>query len=127
MQRESTTHIEPIPRGAPAFAESQRDEILQLLREAGPLGVDRDFLIFTKHYTQCGARIFELRKMGYGVRSEQREGRRFVKYVLESEPLEPKPLPKSADWYEANRGSRPTAKPKATATELSLFAGAEHV
>ena len=112
----SSTASIPIPRGRPAFAETQRAEILQLLRDAGPAGVGRDFLIFTKQYTQCGSRIFELQRMGYGIRSEMRERRRFVTYVLESEPAEPKPLPSfqkkqrllTRDWFvEATGRERP--------------------
>jgi hypothetical protein len=96
---------EAILRGRPAFAESQRAEILRLLREAGPGGVARDFLIYTKHFTQCGARIFELQKMGYVICSKKRAGQRYVTYVLESEPLSPKLLEElhkgrgAQDWY----------------------------
>ena len=104
-----------IPRGTPPFAETQR-EILQLLRAAGPEGIARDFLIFDKHYTQCAARIFELRKMGYGIRAKVAEGRRFVTYIMESEPLELTPIPSfrkkqrplSVDWFtEATGQQRP--------------------
>jgi hypothetical protein len=35
-----------IPRGRPAFAETQRAEILRLLREAGPRGVRREDLLY---------------------------------------------------------------------------------
>lgn len=84
---------EKIPRGRPAFAESQRARIFKLLREAGPAGISRAELIFQHHFTQCGARIFELQKMGFAVRSEVREGKRFVHYVLGSEPKQVKPFP----------------------------------
>jgi hypothetical protein len=115
-----------IPRGRPVFADSQRTEILELLREAGSVGVNRDFLIFTKHYTQCGARIHELQKMGYGIRSEMREGRRFVTYILVSEPAQPKPLPNfqkaqrelSRDWFVQTTGRE---RPQPTSDYGPLF------
>jgi hypothetical protein len=77
-----------ISRGRPAFAETQCGKILRLLREAGADGVSRVELIFERHMTQCGARIFELQKMGYLIRSEDRGGPYPTWYVLESKPLE---------------------------------------
>ena len=74
-------------RGCPAFGESQRNEILSMLRQAGPAGVSRAFLIFEKHFTQCGSRIFELQKIGCVIRSEDRGGRYPIWYVLDGEPL----------------------------------------
>ena len=123
-------------RGAPSFSHDQRATILDSLREAGPRGVKRETLIFERHFTQCGARIFELQKMGYDIRSEQRSGDRYVTYVLYGEPAQEKPLPtylpkgpdlrqgtlaKSPDWYE-----RQTGKPRAAVmpnTSMPLFAG----
>lgn len=81
-----------IPLSRQAFAESQRYEILQLLREAGPVGVGRDFLIFTRHYTQCASRVNELKRQGYQIESELRSGDRYVTSVPRGEPEEPKPL-----------------------------------
>lgn len=109
--------INLIPRGRPGFAATQREEILGMLRAAGPSGISRAVLIFEKHFTQCGARIHELQQMGYVIRSEQREGERYVVYVLVSEPLELKPLPEflpersSGDWYERQGKRRPTGLP----------------
>jgi hypothetical protein len=113
-----------IPRGRPAFAETQRDEILRLLREAGPIvGVSRATLIFERHMTQCGTRIFELQKMGYVIRSENRGGRYPTWYVLESEPLELQSLPEDADWYTRATGrERPT---ESRTDDLPLFAAAQ--
>ena len=101
--------VKKIQRGRPDFAATQPDEILRLLREAGPRGVSKAYLIFEKRFTQCGARVFELQQMGYAIRSEQRDGERFVTYILEGEPLQLKPLPPGADWY-----TRQTGKPRPT-------------
>lgn len=69
------------------FVDSQRDEILRMLRLAGTEGVSRATLIFNNRYTQCGARIFELKRRGYVIRSEDRGENYPTWYVLESEPL----------------------------------------
>jgi hypothetical protein len=82
-----------IARGAPGFAETQREKILKLLRESGPAGVSRQELIFQHRYTQCGARIDELKRQGYRIESELRPSEKFVTYVLREEPPEPRPLP----------------------------------
>ncbi len=114
------THLEPylvfscqpIRRGVPEFAETQRDDILQMLRERRTDGVSRAELIFEKRYSQCGARVDELKRMGYVIRSELREGETYVRYILVSEPLELKPLttipPKhsTGDWYTDATGQR---------------------
>ncbi len=93
--------------GAPSFAPTQRDEVLRLLREAGPAGVRKAELIFDRHYTQCAARIFELQKAGYKICSEQRDGERYVTYVLESEPFHfEHPSSDSPDWYECQNGGK---------------------
>jgi hypothetical protein len=89
------------PRG---FGDSQRNEILTLLRQAGPAGVFRSFLIFERHVTQCGTRVFELQKMGYVIRSEDRGGRYPTWYVLESEPLEKKHSLKTQAAKSNNEG-----------------------
>lgn len=66
-----------------------------------------------------GARIGGLEWIGFVIRSEQREGEKYVRHVSESEPPEPKPLPGNADWYERIAG-----KPSARETDdLPLFAG----
>lgn len=102
--------------GAPDFAGDQRAEILRLLREAGSSGVSKEFLIFSKHFTQCGARIFELERQGFNIRHESRPGERYVTFVLISEPNPPKLLPScrpqsEGDWYAQETGKpRPSAQ-----------------
>jgi len=109
-----------IPRGRPAFAETQRAEILRLLRDAGPAGVSRAELIFERRMTQCGARVDELKRQGFVIVSELREVERYVRYVLTSEPLELRHLPERADWFE-----RRTGKPRAReGDDLPLFRAA---
>lgn len=75
-------------RTVPAFADSQRDEILRLLREAKLRGegVRRSDLIFAYRFTQCGARIHELERMGYRIENRQEQGQRYVTYFLLAEP-----------------------------------------
>jgi hypothetical protein len=103
MQRQSKSHppshARKISRGRPAFADSQRQKILELLRAAGPRGVSREELIFGYRWTQCGTRVFELEGMGYKIRHESRPRERLVFYVLESEPLKQQPIPTGADCY----------------------------
>lgn len=111
----TVNHFEPQSKshqGAPSFAATQRDKILELLRQAGPRGVSREDLIFRYRWTQAGARIFELEQMGFVIRHDSRPGQRFITYVLESEPLELKPLPSGVDWYEQQTGKpRPSSHP----------------
>lgn len=104
-------------RGRPAFADSQRETILALLRIAGPHGVSRADLIFNYRFTQCGARIDELKRAGYVIKSELREGEQYVRYVLKSEPRPEQEGDR--DWYERQAG-----KPRPRATDdLPLFTG----
>ncbi len=116
---------EGVSRGRPAFADSQRAKILHLLRRAGRTGVRREDLIFHYRWTQTGARIHELEKMGYKIRHESRPGERLIVYVLESEPLELRPLEglqsdrASGDWYEKRASKRRAAS---ETSELPLFA-----
>jgi len=95
-------------RGRPTFAANQREKILELLRASGPRGVSREELIFRYRWTQCGTRIFELQKMGFVIRSDDRGGRYPTWYVLLSEPLELKPLVEAGDWYDSQHGPRPS-------------------
>lgn len=83
--------------GVPSFASTQRDEVLRLLREAGPIGVSRAFLIFDLHLTQCGTRIFELEQAGYTIEHRSVPGETYVRYVLRAEPSTPKRLPSYAE------------------------------
>ena len=94
--------------GRPAFADTQRQEVLGMLRAAGPEGISRATLIFEKHITQCGARVDELKRQGYVIDSESRQGEKYVRYVLKSEPLELGP-PDGVDWYK-NATGKPRAK-----------------
>ncbi len=117
------------PQGTPAHASAQRDVILQLLKAAKACGrgVDRAYLIFERHFTQCGTRIFELEQMGYVIRHETRPGQRYVTYFLVSEPAEEKPLPAyqpkgrdkrqsafvgSSDWFTQETGRERPKEPR---------------
>jgi hypothetical protein len=82
------------PNKVPAVnqRQKQRGHILALLREAGPVGVSKAFLIFEKRWTQCGARVFELEQAGYRIRHESREGSRYVTFVLIGEPTPAAPV-----------------------------------
>ena len=122
-------------RGVPAFAGGQREAILEMLRVAGPQGVSKEILLFEKHWSQAAARIFELEQQGYEIKHVQREGERYVRYVLESEPEHPKTLPvyqqkgldkrqgsfsNSPDWYERQTNQpRPASSP--SVEDLPLF------
>ena len=113
-----------ITRGRPACAETQRNETLRLLREAGPVGVSRATLIFEHHFSQCGARVDELKSQGYAIESELREDEKYVRYILKGEPLDPGPLPdrseKTRDWFTESTGRE---RPKQTPDYGPLFAG----
>jgi hypothetical protein len=93
-----------VPRGRPAFADTQRADILRLLRDAKARGdgVRRADLIFQYRYTQCGTRIFELEQQGYEIRHEMEPGHRYVTYFLVSEPEQPKELARFAPRPSAN-------------------------
>lgn len=120
--------VRQIPSGRPPFATSQREKILGLLRQAGSHGVRREDLIFQHRWTQAGTRIFELEQMGYKIRHESRPGERLIVYVLESEPLELKPLQDSPseratrDWYEKQTGRPRTSRETPV---LPLFAAVQ--
>jgi hypothetical protein len=110
--------------GPPPFAEPQRAEILEMLKVAGPAGVSKAELIFTKHWTQCAGRIFELEEMGYKIAHIQRPGDRFVRFILESEPLELKPHSNS-DWYERTTGKPRMTGDRGNVSDLPLFSGVD--
>jgi hypothetical protein len=132
--KRKSSSAQQISRGRPAFSDTQREEVLEMLRAAGQRGISRAVLIFDKHFTQCGTRIFELEKMGYVIRHDLEPGARFVTYFLVSEPEKEKPLPtyqprgadprqrtfaNSSDWYVKEHGPRPgSASP---ASGLPLF------
>jgi hypothetical protein len=102
---QTTANRKTLPRGRPAFADSQREQVLQALRAGGIEGVSRATLIFEKRITQCGARVDELKRMGYDIASESREGERYIRYVLKAEPETPQPLPtyKQRDFLVGQR------------------------
>jgi len=88
---------------ASGIAGDQRNQILRLLRDAGAEGVSKAFLVFEKHFTQAAARIWELEKQGYTIRHESRDGERYVRFVLVSEPTSktpPNPNPTKPDLPE---------------------------
>jgi len=124
-------------RGVPAFASGQREAILQMLRAAGLQGVSKETLLFEKHWSQAAARIWELEQQGFRIQHVQRDGQRYVTYVLDGEPEQPKPLPTyqpkradkrqghfsaSPDWYERRTGRpRPSSSPRVE--DSPLFEG----
>jgi predicted RecB family nuclease len=95
--------------GVPGFAVGQREAILKMLRAAGAVGVSKELLLYEKHWSQAAARIFELEQQGFEIKHVQRDGEKYVTYILETEPAHPKPLPtyakkSSTDWYERQTG-----------------------
>jgi hypothetical protein len=109
-------------RGAPVFAESQRSEILEMLRAAGPIGGEKSELVFSKHWTQCAARIHELEQMGYKIALVQCPGDRLIRFVLESEPLALESVTVS-DWYERVTGKPRPPDDSTIVSELPPFSG----
>lgn len=101
-----------VPRGRPAFSDTQRERILELLRKAGPRGVRREDLLYVHRWSQAGTRIYELERMGFVIEHVLEPGQRFVTYRLLSEPLVPQPLPNSertpgaaaGDWFQRETG-----------------------
>jgi len=114
--------------GPPPTATSQRQRILERLRDAGPRGV-----LAAEFYddSQCRYgrsprnRISELRAMGHKITGEW-EGKINFRYTLIEETQEPKALPdysaqKKLDWYERRSGQR---RPNTTSENLGpLFDG----
>ena len=124
------------PRGRPVFADTQREKILELLREAGPQGVRREDLLYVYRWSQAGARIHELERMGYVIEHFLVPGERFVTYRLVSEPATEKPLPNferkqeraqaafcesSDDWYARETGRERAQLFQQSLSELPLF------
>jgi hypothetical protein len=118
-ESKSNTYLAPILRGRPAFSTDQRARILNLLRQAGAKGVRREDLLYVHRWSQAGARIHELERMGYVIEHVLEPGERFVTYRLISEPACEKPLPNferkqeppqaafsesSGDWYPQKTG-----------------------
>ena len=104
----SPSQTRKIHRGRPAFATSQREKILELLRAAGVHGVSRATLIFEHRMTQCGARVGELKRQGCVIESFLLDGETYVRYRLVSEPLELQPGPVAAGRYEREDRRRPS-------------------
>ena len=77
-------------RGIPPFAGGQREEILRLLRDAGPRGVSKEFLLYEKRWNPAGVRIHETEAAGHVLL----DGERYVRFILvELEPLHNSPAP----------------------------------
>ena len=88
---------------------AQRERILYLLRSRGPVGatnVELNAICF-----RYGARIFELRKAGFDIKT-RREGETEFRFVLVSGASEAKPIPS----FERRRR-------REEAEALPLFAG----
>lgn len=81
----------PVAFGPPAQAGNHRQKILALLRAAGPTGV-LNTLLYEKVCKRPPSRIFELRRMGYTIRTI-REGDSIFRFVLVAEPAVVKPMP----------------------------------
>lgn len=95
---------------------NQADEILALLRAAGPRGVSKVILVFEHRWTQAATRVHELESLGYVIRHDFRPGERFVIYVLESEPI--------GDWFTQTTG-RERPRDVTEKTALPLLAASE--
>jgi hypothetical protein len=109
--------------GIPPFTESQRAGILEMLRAAGPAGVSKETFLFEKRWSQAAARVWELEQQGFQIAHLQRDGETYVRYVLESEPLELRPTDGS-DWYERITGKPRTGNPD-NVPDLPLFPGGD--
>jgi hypothetical protein len=108
----------------PAFAKSQKAETLKMLRAAGTVGVSKATLLYEKHWSQVAARISELEDDGFQIKHAKREGETYVRYILESEPLELKP-PEKSDWYERTTGKPRTQSAPEKVSDLPLFSGGD--
>jgi hypothetical protein len=95
-----------------------------MLRAAGPAGVSKETFLFEKRWSQAAARIFELEQQGFQIAHVQRGGETYVRYVLESEPLELKSLDNS-DWYERTTGKPRTKSNPENVSDLPLFPGVD--
>ena len=73
-----------------AKAPAQRDRILALLRQQGPAGVTN--LELNSLCLRYGARIFELRRMGFQIET-RREDESIFRFLLVAEVQETRPLP----------------------------------
>lgn len=135
-----TSKARIILRGRPAFADCQRAKILQLLRAAGARGVRREELLYVHRWSQAGARIHELERMGYRIQHVLEPGEKFVTYRLMSEPASEKPLPSferkqepsqaafcehSTDWYTRQTGRARPQLPEQDISDLPLFRNVE--
>ena len=116
------------PPGPPATANSQRQRILERLREAGPRGVLASEFYddpLCRYGRSPRNRVSELRAMGHKISGEW-ESKVDFRYTLTEETQAPKALPdygaqKKLDWYERQTGQvRPGASP---ATLGPLFDG----
>jgi hypothetical protein len=67
----------------------QRTRLLKALRAAGPLGVTAMQALDQGGMYRAGARIYELRKLGYNISTERRLGQT-AKYRLEDSVTAPR-------------------------------------
>ncbi len=98
-------------------AESRQDSykgIESILGNAGAAGVHRAYFLYTLFWSQAGARINEMNRLGWDIQSVPVPKSEWVrgiktKYVLRSKPLEVSP---SEDWFQKLKGRpRPSAEP----------------
>lgn len=125
--------------GPPAHVGTQRERVLQLLRQAGPDGIRRDTFIFAHGITQPGARVAELLEEGFVISSRRAQpDDSFVTYYLEREPEVRKQVPRytrkqktfkddgGTDWYVRLKGEpRPSGLSEPPPGKLPLFEGAQ--
>jgi hypothetical protein len=83
-------------RPAPNSSSSQRAAMLDVLRSGDWVPLPR---ILELHISQYGARIHELRRLGYRIenKAEQRDGKRCTAFRLVSFPAEASPTPPAAE------------------------------
>ena len=69
----------------------QSRAMLLALSRRGEAGVSAMDALFELHIYRAGARIFELRKEGFNIRTERKRGM-VATYVLEAKPAPVKPM-----------------------------------
>ncbi|SRR5260370_33687246 len=100
--------------GQDSSAKSQAYQRIEaILESAGADGVHGAHFIYTLSWPQFRARINEMDKLGWKIRSVDLPKREWVrgvrtKYVMDAKPLEVAP---GEDWYEKLHGKRPAAHP----------------
>jgi len=74
---------------------AQGTVILEMLKEAGPAGCTSEEL--NPIAFRYGAVIFTLRKKGWLIETQKREGTELVRYVLKGHVSDPPPAPREAE------------------------------